>query len=65
MSDFEIMASKADANMSDIAMESQVEIIWQMGLASLSSNNNELILPQAMTSHLTEASIEDLKSKLR
>jgi hypothetical protein len=65
MSDSEIMESQADVNMSEITIDSQVDIIWQMGIASLSSNNNELVLTEAMASNLPEASVEDLKSKLR
>jgi hypothetical protein len=59
------MESQADVNMSEITIDSQVDIIWQMGIASLSSNNNELVLTEAMASNLPEASVEDLKSKLR
>jgi hypothetical protein len=65
MSDSEIMESQADVTMSEITIDSQVDIIWQMGIASLSSNNNELVLTEAMASNLPEASVEDLKSKLR
>jgi hypothetical protein len=46
-------------------MEAQVDLIWQMGLASLSSNNNELVLPQSIATYLPQASVEKLKLKLR
>lgn len=65
MSDSEIMESHVDVNMTDFTMNSQVEIIWQMGIASLASNNNEIVLTGSMASGLPEASVEDLKSRLR
>ena len=65
MSDSEIMESHVDVNMTDFTMNSQVEIIWQMGIASLASNNNEIVLTRSMASGLPEASVEDLKSRLR
>jgi hypothetical protein len=60
MSDSEVMASP-----SKMPMEAQVDLIWQMGLASLSSNNNELVLPQSIATYLPQASVEKLKLKLR
>jgi hypothetical protein len=43
----------------------QIDIIWQMGVASLASNHNELIIPKFMASLLNQINIEDLKSRLR
>jgi hypothetical protein len=59
------MQSQPEISIPDMTMEAQVEIIWQMGLASLSSNNNELVLPQHMATYLPAANVEDLKLKLR
>lgn len=60
MADSEVMSSP-----SKMQMEAQVDLIWQMGLASLASNNNELILPQSMATYLPQTSVEKLKLKLR
>ena len=43
----------------------QVDLIWAMGLASLESNNGELVLPQAMETCLTQPQLDDLKLRLR
>ena len=43
----------------------QVEIVWQMGLASLLSNNGELVLTLAMAASLAPKGIEELKIRLR
>jgi len=43
----------------------QIEIIWQMGMASLASNDNELVLPMRMAKQLSEENIEELKLRLR
>jgi hypothetical protein len=60
MADSEYMSSSTE-----IPMEAQVDLIWQMGLASLASNNNELVLPQSMATYLPQASVESLKLQLR
>jgi HMG (high mobility group) box len=45
--------------------EDQVEVIWQMGCVSFSSNNNELRLPPDMATQLSDDSIKELKVRLR
>jgi len=45
--------------------EDQVEVIWQMGCASFSSNNSELRLPLDMATQLSDDSINELKVRLR
>jgi hypothetical protein len=43
----------------------QVDLIWQMGEASLAVNNGELVLPDFMGHQLSEDNIDWLKSRLR
>jgi hypothetical protein len=45
--------------------KTQIDVIWQMGVASFPSNNNELVIPLFMAVKLSEANIEDLKARLR
>lgn len=45
--------------------QAQIDLIWAMGLASLESNNGELVLPQPMEACLTQSQIDDLKLRLR
>ncbi|EXJ54291.1 hypothetical protein A1O7_09629 [Cladophialophora yegresii CBS 114405] len=44
--------------------KAQIDVIWQMGVASFPSNNNELVIPQFMVVKLSKANIEDLKTRL-
>ena len=48
-----------------IAAEARVDTIWKMGMASLSANNNQLVLPDAIGDTLCEEEINQLKAKLR
>ena len=43
----------------------QIELIWQMGVASFPTNGNELVIPQFMAVKLNQENIEDLMSRLR
>lgn len=43
----------------------RLELIWQMALASLASNDNEMIVPMHIAEHISMAGIEGLKSRLR
>lgn len=42
-----------------------IDFIWQMGAASLASNDNELVIPQFVASSLSEENLADLKSRFR
>ncbi|OCT48545.1 hypothetical protein CLCR_04128 [Cladophialophora carrionii] len=44
--------------------KAQIDVIWQMGVASFPSNNNELVIPQFMVVKLSKENFEDLKSRL-
>ena len=43
----------------------QVDLIWEMGLASLESNDGELVIPASMQKYLNADQVEDLKARLR
>jgi hypothetical protein len=43
----------------------QVDLIWEMGLESLESNDGELVIPASMQKYLSADQVEDLKSRLR
>ena len=43
----------------------QIDIMWQMGVASFATNCNELVIPQFMVVKLSSDNIEDLKSRMR
>jgi hypothetical protein len=45
--------------------QAQIDLIWAMGLASLESNNGELVLPAPMETCLSQDQIDDLKARLR
>lgn len=45
--------------------EEQIEIMWQMGVASLASNNNQLVIPNFMAVQLSEKNVNDLKTRFR
>jgi hypothetical protein len=48
-----------------LKMLGQVDTIWEMGVTSLFSNNNQLVLPLYMAENLGEDSIIELRSRLR
>lgn len=43
----------------------EVDLIWHMGIASLASNNYELVIPIHVAQRLTKTSVEALKERLR
>ena len=45
--------------------QEQMEIMWQMGVASLASNNNQLVIPNFMAVQLSEKNVIDLKTLFR
>jgi hypothetical protein len=45
--------------------KAQIDVIWQIGVASFPSNHNKLVIPQFMAAKLSAENIWDLKSRLR
>ena len=43
----------------------QLDVIWEMSVASLSTNNDELVIPQFVALKLSQENMEDLKSRFR
>jgi hypothetical protein len=65
MSSFHVPLPLASMTVLSVYNGAQVDLIWAMGLASLESNNGELVLPQTMETYLTQLQIDDLKLRLR
>jgi hypothetical protein len=65
MSSFHVPLPLASMTVVSVYNGAQVDLIWAMGLASLESNNGELVLPQTMETCLTQLQIDDLKLRLR
>jgi hypothetical protein len=65
MSAYQVLSAQPGLTAEASYSQAQIELIWAMGLASLESNNGELVLPQPMESCLTESQIDDLKLRLR
>jgi hypothetical protein len=65
MSSFHVPPIPASMTVMSAYNGAQVDLIWAMGLASLESNNGELVLPQTMETCLTQLQIDDLKLRLR
>jgi len=65
MSSFHVPPPPASMTIMSVYSGAQVDLIWAMGLASLESNNGELVLPQTMETCLTRIQIDDLKLRLR
>ena len=56
----------AQANPDLVGLSKQeLEIIWQMSMAYLPTNNNELVVPNFMAVSLSEENINDLKDRFR
>ena len=65
MSTYQVLSAQPGLTAQSSYNQAQVDLIWAMGLASLESNNGELVLPPAMETSLTESQIDDLKLRLR
>jgi hypothetical protein len=65
MSAYQVLSAQPGSTAQGSYSQSQVDLIWAMGHASLQSNNGELVLPLPMESCLTKAQIDDLKLRLR
>jgi len=65
MSSFHVPPPPASMTVMSVCDGAQIDLIWAMGLASLESNNGELVLPQTMETCLTQLQIDDLKLRLR
>lgn len=46
-------------------MSDQLDLIWQMGVASLTSTGNELRIPLTVSSQLTPFQLKELEDRLR
>jgi hypothetical protein len=56
--------ARANAGTTGLGKE-QLEIIWQMGVASFASTNNQLIIPSFMAVKLSDEDVNDLKTRFR
>jgi hypothetical protein len=65
MSAYQVLSAQPGLTAQPSYSEDQIDLIWAMGLASLESNNGELVLPQPMETSLTKSQIDDLKLRLR
>lgn len=65
MSTIQALSAQPSLSGGGLYNQGQVDLIWAMGLASLESNNGELVLPEPMESYLAESQINDLKLRLR
>ncbi|KAK5420033.1 hypothetical protein LTR06_001503 [Exophiala xenobiotica] len=54
--------ARANAGTTGLGKE-QLEIIWQMGVASFASTNNQLIIPSFMAVKLSDEDVNDLKTR--
>jgi hypothetical protein len=64
MSSYHVNSAQPSLTAQTSYSQAQVDLIWAMGLASLESNNGELVLPQPMENCLTQSQIDDLKQRL-
>ena len=65
MSSYQVHSVQPASTAQESYNQAQVDLIWAMGLASLESNNGELVLPQPMETCLSQGQIDDLKLRLR
>jgi len=45
--------------------QKQLDVVWEMGVASFPINNGELVLPEVVVSALSKDNLEYLKSRYR
>lgn len=50
---------------SDGMSKEQLDVIWEMGVASFPANNDVLILPELVAAMLSKKNVEYLKSRYR
>lgn len=43
----------------------QIDVLWQMGVASFPSNNNQLVIPTFIATKMNAENINDLKNRFR
>lgn len=65
MASAQAVSAGPSASAADKPLDDQVEIIWQMAVASFSANNESIVLPLEYENLLSPATIEELKARLR
>ncbi|EXJ82276.1 hypothetical protein A1O3_06089 [Capronia epimyces CBS 606.96] len=58
----ESVSSLASAESAQITKD-ELEVIWQMGVASMVSNNEQMVIPKYVAIKLSEENIDDLKAR--
>ncbi|OQV10181.1 hypothetical protein CLAIMM_14216 [Cladophialophora immunda] len=59
-----VLDAKGQPNSVPVGLsKAQMDIMWQMGVASFTANKNELVIPYFMAINLSEANITDLRSR--
>ena len=65
MASLEVVPADQNVVTADKPLDSQVDTIWQMALASFSANNESIVLPIEYEKLLSLETIEELKARLR